>query len=389
MYGSVLDDKGQPVPNAKVILEPLEKGSRVEVASKGKKGAFLIGIIRPGTYRFKVDAPGMVILSVTAKAIEKDDSGRDKKEPTWKIEGRVNPEQPPKMQIDDGMQITCDVVLGVGSEITSASGEKTLATPDQALAALTLQIQKGDCAGAIAPLDKFVVDNPTVGRAYYLQGYCDAVLERDDEALAALAKAQELEPSFAGTHTLIGKIYARTKRLPEAEAAFRKELENASAPAEVQTDALLSLGAVLRDQGKDEDALATFEKAKASAPTRPEPYVELSALYAKLGQTDKAAAALDEARQVGADDPLALLNVGISYFNKKDYAHAESMFRRVIESKAGNSDLAMAYGLLGKLQLRDGKTDDAVASFKKCLELDPNGRLAKETDDVLKALKKK
>jgi Flp pilus assembly protein TadD len=125
------------------------------------------------------------------------------------------------------------------------------------------------------------------------------------------------------------------------------------------------------------------------APSRPESYAELSALYAKEGQTDKAAAILDKAKEVGADDPLAMLNVGISYFNKKDYGHAETMFRRVTESKASNSDLAMAYGLLGKLQLRDGKNADAIVSFKKCLELDPAGRLAPETKEVLKAIQPK
>ena len=65
------------------------------------------------------------------------------------------------------------------------------------------------------------------------------------------------------------------------------------------------------------------------------------------------------------------------------------MFRRVTESKAQNADLSMAYGLLGNVQLRKGKTDDAVASFKKCIELDPNGKMAKESGEALKALKKK
>jgi tetratricopeptide (TPR) repeat protein len=384
MYGSVLDDQGQPVANAKVVLAPVSQGSRVEVVSKGKKGSFLIGIIRPGTYTFNVDAPGMVLISIKAKAMDKS-----KKEPVWTKDGNIRTDQPPQMEIEDGMEITCDAVIGKAAEITTASGEKTVASPDQALAALTQQIQQGDCAGAIPQLDKFVADNPSAGRAYYLQGYCDAVLERDDEALAALAKAKELEPAFAGTETLIGKIYARTKRLPEAEAAFRKELENASAPVEVQVDALLSLGAVLRDQGKTQEAVDSFEKAKALMPNRPEAYIELSALYTKLGQTEKAAAILDEAKQVGADDPVALLNVGIAYLNKKDYAHAEAMFQRVIDSKAGNEDLAMAYGLMGQLQLRAGKTDAAVASLKKSLELDPKGRLAADSDATLKALKKK
>ena len=50
---------------------------------------------------------------------------------------------------------------------------------------------------------------------------------------------------------------------------------------------------------------------------------------------------------------------------------------------------AMAYSLLGKLQQRSGKNTDAIASFKKCLELDPSGRLAAETKDTLKALESK
>jgi Flp pilus assembly protein TadD len=385
MYGTVLDEQGQPVANAKVVLEPVEKGSRVEVATKGKKGSFLIGIIRPGTYKFRIDAAGMTVVSIEAKAMN---YGKDRKEPVWTKEGRVRSDQPPQMDIEDGMEITCNAVIGKASEVTTATGEKTLASSDQALALLTQQIQKGDCAGAAPQLDKFVAENPTVGRAYYLLGYCDAVLEKDEAALAALAKARELDPGFPGTLTLQGKIFARTKQLPQAEEAFRKELENTNLPVEVQTDALLSLGAVQRDQGKDQDAIASFEKAKALSPSRPEAYVELAGLYSKLGQTDKAAAILEEAKSVGADDPLAMLNVGISYFNKKDYPHAEAMFRRVTESKASNEDLAMAYGLLGKLQLRDGKTDAAVASFKKCLELDPKGRLAAETAEVLKALKK-
>jgi Flp pilus assembly protein TadD len=383
MYGNVVDEQGQPVANAKVVLEPTERGSRVEVVSKGKKASFLIGIIRAGKYNLKVEAPGMVLVGIKAKATSKD-----AKEPIWTRDARVRTDQPPEIVIEDFMEVTAELIMGRATEVATGGGS-TMASSDQAIALFTEQVQKGDCSGALPQLEKFIAENPGVGRAYYLAGYCDAVLERDDEALAALTKAQELEPAFSGTQTLIGKVHARNKRLAEAEAAFRKELENSAAPVEVQTDALLSLGAVLRDQGKDADALETFEKAKTLAPNRPESYLELSALYAKLGQTDKAAATLEEAKQVGADDPVAMLNVGISYYNKKDFAHAEGMFRRVIDSKASNADLAMAYGLLGNLQLREGKTEDAVASFKKSLELDPTGRLAKDTEDTLKALKRK
>jgi len=384
MYGAVVDESGAGVANAKVTLEPVGQGVRVEQTTRGKKGSYLIGIIHPGHYVLKVDAPGLALVSIKAEATGPNDY--DKKESKWKLDGHVRPDKPTEIDIQDHMEITCDFVVGKASEITSATGEKTVASADQAYLLLAQRVQKGDCAGALPEIDTFTQANPTNAKAFYLKGYCNAVLEHDDEALSALAKSQELDPAFVGVSTLMGKLHARNKRLPEAEAAFKKELEGTSVPLDAQMDALLSLGAVQRDQSKDADAIATFEKAMSAAPTRPEAYVELSALYSKAGQVDKAAAILDKAKEVGADDPLAMLNVGISYFNKKDYAHAEGMFRRVTESKASPSDQAMAYGLLGKLQLRDGKNADAIASFKKCLELDPAGRLAPETRDVLKAL---
>jgi Flp pilus assembly protein TadD len=387
MHGAVSDDTGAGVPNAKVILEPVAGGARVEVVTKGKKGSYLIGIVRPGRYALKVDVPGLSIVHIKGEGTVVNDY--NKRESKWKLDGNVRPDKPTEIEVEDGMEITCDLVVGKATEVTTATGEKAVATGDQAYAALAQQVQKGDCAGALPLIEKFTTENPTNGRAFYLLGYCEAVLEHDEEAIAALSKSLELDTSFSGPNTLIGKVNARNKKFAEAEAAFAKELAGSNVPPEIQIDALLSLGAVQRDQSKDAEAIASFEKAMAAAPTRPEPYVELSALYAKTGQTDQAAAILDKAKEVGADDPVALLNVGISYFNKKDYGHAETMFRRVIDSKASNSDLAMAYGLLGKLQLRDGKNADAIASFKKCLELDPKGRLAPETEEVLKAIQPK
>jgi Flp pilus assembly protein TadD len=387
MHGTVTDEAGVGAPNVKVILEPVDKGARVEAGSKGKNGSYLIEIIRPGRYTVRVDAPGHALVSIRAEAFGPNDSGA--RESKWKLDERVRVGKASEILVGDGMEITCDLVVGKATEVSTATGEKTVASAEQAYALLAQQVQKGDCAGALPQIEKFTVDNPAHSSAFYLKGFCDAVLGRDDDALAALAKSQELNPGFAGVNTLIGKVHARNKRLPEAEAAFQKELEGSNLPQEIQIDALLSLGAVQRDQSKGNEAMATFEKAVAAAPTRPEAYIELSALYTKAGETDKAAAILDKAKGAGADDPRALLNVGISYFNKKDYAHAESIFRRVTESKASLPDLAMAYGLLGKLQMRDGKNKDAIASFQKSLELDPKGRLAAETQAALKSLQTK
>src|SRR5262249_6010702 len=147
-------------------------------------------------------------------------------------------------------------------------------------------------------------------------------------------------------------------------------------------------GSVLRDQKKSEEAIATFRKVIESDPTRPEPYIDLAGLHADLGQLDKAESILADAKAAGADDPSALLHVGITYFNKKDWAHAESRCRRVIDNgTVQDGDRASAYAILGRVQLNNGKTDEAVASLQKSLEIDPSGRFAAQTKEILKALK--
>ncbi len=387
MYGSVTDGSGQGVVGVKITLAPVDEGAKVEVVSKGKKGSYFFGLIRPGNYELKVESPGNALISIRAVAKLPNVADRDK---GWTLDGKVNPDKPVKVRVEDAMDISCDLVVGPAVMVQNPGGGTTAATPDQAYLLLAKQVQAGDCAGALPQIDAFTTSNLTYARAFYLKGFCDAVLEHDDDAVAAIQKSIELDPSFAGGQTLLGKVYVRQGKTAEAEAAFRKELENTAAAPEVQTDALLSLGSVLRDEKKTDDAIATFEKVIAISPKRPEPYIELSGLYSDNGHLDKAEAILNQAKEAGADDPAALLHVGISFFNKKDLPHAEAMCRRVIDGgKANNADLAAAYAILGRVQLNTGKKDEAVASLKKSTELDPGGRFASQNDELLKALKVK
>jgi len=388
MYGVVTDESGQGLPDVKIVLEPVagEDGAKVQVMSKGKKGAYFFGLIRPGTYQLKVDSPGNALLSLKAQATLTDPARKDRQ---WSIDGRVKTDQPTKLQFEDAMDVKCDIVVGKAMAMPTAGGETTNVTADQAYASIAQQVQKGDCAGALPQVEAFLAANPQHGRAYYLKGFCSAVLEKNDDAIAALQKSIELDPSFAGTRTLLGKVYIREGKFAEAETVLRQETENTSAAPEVQTDAWLSLGGALREEKKTADAIAAFEKAIELAPSRPEGYVELSSLYADSGDLSKAEAVLTRAKDAGADNPEALLHVAISFFNKKDNAHAEAMCRRVIDGgKATPPDLASAYAILGRIQLNAGKIDDGVASLKKSLELDPKGRFAEQTTDILKALKK-
>lgn len=385
MHGSVFDEAGSPVEGAKIVLEPVEGGTRAVATSKGKKGGYLFGILRPGVYRVSVEASGMVLVSMTARGSNPDNP----KEDAWKIDGRVRTDKPPQFRAEDAMDIKADFVLGKAQELKTAEGGTVAISADDALRQLTSQVQGGDCAGALPQLTAFTTANPTSGRAFYLQGYCEAVTEHDDAAVASLTKSIELDPAFAGTRSLLGRIHARNKRFAEAESELQKEVANESAPPSVLVDAWLSLGSVYAAQNKDAEAIAAFEKVNVLAPERPEAYLELSTLYTKAGKNAEAEAILEKAKQAGAANPAAILNVGISYFNKKDYPRAEAMFRKVVEAGAPDPDLAMAWALIGRLELRNGKTESAVAALEKSLALDPKGKMAADNAEMIKALKKK
>lgn len=384
VFGSVLDQDGKPVPNCKIILDPVgSQGVRVEPAPKGKNGSYFFGIVKPGTYVVEVNAGDFVVLSMQAKAV--DHFNKHKVE--WEKNGAVNPEKPPHLDIKDGLDITLDIVIGPKAE--EGGGAAAGGGGDAAYMKILDRVKAGDCAGAIPDLQKYTEDNPSSARGFYLLGYCHATSDATDDAIAALDKAEAADPTFAGTEELLGRMYARQKKYPEAEAAFHKEIDNATAPADVQSEAWLGLAQVLSDQSKTDEAIAAYKKVIELSPTKPDAYIELSSLYSKAGKPEDAKAVLEQAKAAGASNPVAVLNVGVSYFNKKNYTDAEAMFRQVIDGGAPNDDLGMAYALLGRCQINQGKNDDAVVSLKKSLELDPNGRLAPDTREILKAMQKK
>ena len=111
-----------------------------------------------------------------------------------------------------------------------------------------------------------------------------------------------------------------------------------------------------------------FQQVATSMPSRPEPYLEMAAIHTRLGEPEKAKAILEQAQKMGASSPEGLLNIGISYFNKKEYEKAGGMFRQVLAMpSASASDQAMAHALVGKLLLRDGKNNEAITAMEKSL----------------------
>lgn len=380
VHGVVTDENGEPLSAVRVILEPSgPEGIRVVTETK-RKGTYLFGIVRPGAYHLTAEAEGKALVAMRARAVD------GQKKEAWKFEGGVRASQPPTLQLDDGTEAKVDLILEDEAKVAAEMKESEIARADQALGPVIEKIQGGDCAGALPDVDQLLRSAPENARAHYLRGFCLGMAERDEEAVASLTRTLELNPKFEGAASLAGQLQRRQGKLPEAEASFKRELE-VCVTDQIRTDAWIGLGLTYEAQGRDADALAAFQKVVELAPSRPEPYLEMAALYTKMSQPDRAKEVLEKAQLMGASDPGAMLNVGISYFNRKEYVRAAEMFRTVADAPAGKpAEKAMANALLAKLLLRDGKNAEAVSAMKRSLELDPSGPLAAETKELLKAV---
>lgn len=382
VFGTVTDAAGQPLEAVKLVLEPTADSGGVRAVSETKKkGAYLFGIVRPGTYVMKIELAGKAIQNLKARAVDKS------KKEAWSLDGRPNPADPPKLELADGMDVTLDLVVG---DPPPPAPPATPAPPagEAKIDALLEQVRGGDCSGALGGLDTLISESPELARAHYLRGFCLATMERREEAIDSLGKALELNPAFEGAAIQRGELLAQLGRYPEAEKSILQELSNTQNP-EILASAGVALGQVQAAQGKDADAIATFEKVLAQAPNRPEPYAELGSLYAKAGQNDKAKAILEQGKTSGAMNATAMLNLAISYWNKKDFTASKETLEQVLALPGvSKTDQAFAQGILGKILLRDGKTDAAIAAFKSSVELAPDGPLAQECREMLKALKK-
>lgn len=91
---------------------------------------------------------------------------------------------------------------------------------------------------------------------------------RNDIAIDSIGRALALQPDYAEAHYNLGNVLARTNKLDQAAAHYRRVVALMPGFAEAHN----SLSTVLADQGKSAEAMACFERALALKPDFAEVY---------------------------------------------------------------------------------------------------------------------
>ncbi len=176
------------------------------------------------------------------------------------------------------------------------------------------------------------------------------------QAMEEFAAALKLDPNHSVAHGMLAVAYAAADRLPGAMASYRRALEFAPGEAAYTNN----LGTVLARADRLQEALVHFQRAAASDPARAATYqFNSGAALLNAGRAQEAVSFLRQA--VRSDPTLAVAH----------YFLGLALLRTSPRSEENGSE-------------RGQPLPDIIASFRRYLQLAPDGPYAEQARDHLR-----
>jgi tetratricopeptide (TPR) repeat protein len=185
---------------------------------------------------------------------------------------------------------------------------------------------------------------------------------RDEAALAAWKKAQELDPNDAKTYLNMGLVLARLGQVEEAVVQYKKVLALDPGSAEAHSN----LGLALTRQGRPEEGIAEYKLALKSEPDYPEVHSNLGAALAGVGKLDEAISHFKRVLELRPDSAEGLSNLGRALASAGRTDEAVALYEKAVELRP---DSAEARNGLGVALIWKKRVDEAVKEFEKAVSI--------------------
>ena len=176
-----------------------------------------------------------------------------------------------------------------------------------------------------------------------------------------VAAGDDIEKRFAQ-----GQRLQARERFAEAEQRYRKVL--AFDPRHL--GALTGLTQCLIAQKRQQEAIATLDRAAADAPVGDEAWLfDLAGLCTTVKYLQQARSLYERALEIAPDKSSSLINLANVVGDQGDIQKAIDLLSRAIEIDPNS---AKAYGNLGKMLTGTRLRDEALACYRRAIELNPN-----------------
>ncbi|RIL01570.1 MAG: hypothetical protein DCC71_17460 [Proteobacteria bacterium] len=231
-------------------------------------------------------------------------------------------------------------------------------------------VRKGDRAAAEPLYLKLAQMEPTATSHMLLGGFYALDRLRDSDAEAAYRKALEVakDEEKAEVYQRIASHFYARERYEEAEKTLTDAIE--ARPGDL--DLLYALARFHHSRGDKAKADAMIEQATQAKPGEPKPFLILSAYRGRNGDLPGALEAAEQAIEVAPDDKTArlrkaelLVDMGVKEASREKLAQSRAIVDAVI---AQDAELPEAHFVRAKLDLAEGKAEDAAASLRRALD---------------------
>ena len=205
---------------------------------------------------------------------------------------------------------------------------------------------------------------------------------RPEQAEAYLRRARELDPDDPATLQTAAEVLRKQERYPEALEAYRSILETVPdfAPA------LAGLGDVLYRLERPGEAAAALERAVSLDPDAPfagSVHRLLGQIARESGRTDRAIEHFERAVELDPRDLDSIDHLALLRFERRQYSEALEGYRRMLEL---GRDTAAVHSNVGASLFYLNRPREALRSFERALERDPDHALARTGIDQLNRL---
>ena len=222
------------------------------------------------------------------------------------------------------------------------------------------------------------------------------MLGRYAEAVAAYEEVIAEAPDWWEAHANLGICHARNGHSPEAEAAFRRGLEDCPGSPEIRDELaahllaerknldealrlseeavalgrdeirhLHTLGEARLSLGDEAGAAEAYAAVLALDPENPEAHLELGILHEVRGEVREAEEHFVESLKSDPANPRALYSYASLYYAADDLETAEELLVRAVASDARYSP---ALSALASVRARRGDYSDALDYIEKAVE---------------------
>jgi tetratricopeptide (TPR) repeat protein len=233
----------------------------------------------------------------------------------------------------------------------------------------------------LADLASYVRKHPNDSIGHYELGVAESPTNKED-ALRELNRALALDPALAAAHLARGLLRYRQGNAQLALADF----EFAAAHAPNSATILDRLGQTYLALNRTSDALRVLHQAAELAPRDSTILFHYARALSKAGEQQQASAIFARYRELGpgksaSPHPAGLIDF-LSLSPEEQRARYRAGVERTVEKNPANAEAQVRYM---ELALEDGKMDEAIATSRKIVALNPSAPLIGEAARALLA----